>query len=275
MPHGIELKAPAMTYKEITVSSLLRIGSAAKGLVYFLMGLFCLGTVVNISTGTSGPEETIAWLGRNPYGQVVYFVLGTGILCYAAWRLYEAFLDPFARGKSFAALFYRLNCIIVGICYGALAVYSFRRLFRFYDGGEIRKDALQLVLQLPYGAAITYIIAVAVVGAGISALYTGFSNAHMRDVDNWALTRVQRKGFEIVGAVGLGGVAAVYFIMAYSLYRVAQMNYADNFMGVGDSLAYLEGWSVGLMLMLITGVGLLAYGIFMFLLAYYERRPEL
>ncbi len=257
-----------------TINLVMRIGSAAKGLVYFLMGAFCLTTVFGVSTSTSGPRDIIQWLGRNQYGQLVYLLLGLGILAYALWRLYEAFIDPHRRGKTAGALFYRINCIVVGGTYAALAFYAFRRLFRGHEKGEVREDALQILLSFPYGNKIVYLIAALVIGAGISALYTGFSNLHMRDVDDWSLSKTQHVWFRWVGVVGLGGVAAVYFIMAYSLYEVGKLHRAENFRGVGEALSYLEGWGVGLVLMLITGTGLVAYGIFMGLKAAYERRPD-
>ena len=263
-----------MNKRAITANVLLRIGSAAKGTVYLLMGLFCLGTVFGISSGTGGPKETIAWLGQNPYGQAVYLVLGLGILSYALWRLYEAFNDPYGRGTSYNALFYRLNCVIVGGAYSALAIYAFRRLFRGREGDDARKDIIQIVLGWPLGDAIIYIVAVAVFGAGISALYTGFSRSHMRDVEEWALSRVQRKWFRRVGFLGLGGVAAVYFIMAYSLYQAARLHSGEKFKGIGESLSSLEGWGLGLAMMFLTGIGLVAYGVFMLLRAQYEKRPE-
>ncbi|OAV43970.1 DUF1206 domain-containing protein [Lewinella sp. 4G2] len=255
-----------------TANILLRVGSFAKGLVYLLMGLFCLGTVLGVSYGTGGPKETIAWLGANPYGQAVFLLLGCGILCYALWRVYEAFFDPFDRGTSWLALYYRLNCLIVGGAYGALAIYAFRRLFRARTGGDIRQDALQIILGFPFGQYITYGIALAVIGAGLSALYVGIKNQHMRDVDDWALTQVQSKWFRTIGRIGLGGVAAVYFIMGYSLFEVARTYDGTEFRGVGEALSYLEGWGWGLAMMLVTGVGLVSYGVFMGLRAWYEKK---
>ena len=252
----------------------MRIGTVAKGLVYFLMGTFCIGTVAGVARGTLGPKDVISYLGQTTSGQIIYFTLGTGIAFYAFWRSYEGLMDPNKRGTSYGALFYRLNCLIVGGAYLALAVYAFRRLFRLGGGGDARKDALQLLLGLPYGEVIVYIIAGLVVFAGVSALYTGVSDQHMRDVEEWDLTKTQDTTFRTVGKVGLVGVALVYFIMAYGLYRVAQMSYAENFLGVGESLSYLEGWSRGLILMLVTGVGLLSYGIFMGLLSWYQQRPD-
>ena len=252
----------------------MRIGTAAKGLVYFLMGVFCIGTVLGIATGTGGPKETIAWLGQDRSGQVLYFLLGTGIAFYAFWRTYEGVKDPNNRGRSFGALFYRLNCLIVGGAYTALAIYAFRRLFRLDGGDDIRKDALQLLLTLPYGVIIIYLIAGLVVLAGVSALYTGVTNAHTKDTEEWAMTQVQSKLYRAVGLVGLVGVAAVYFIMAFGLYQVAKLSYAENFLGVGEALSELESWSRNTILLLITGVGLLCYGIFMGLQSWYQQRPD-
>lgn len=162
---------------------------------------------------------------------------------------------------------------MVGAAYTALAFYAFRRLFRLGSSGEIREDALQILLRFPYAEIIIYLIAVGVLLAGVNALYAGFTNAHMRDVDELALSTAKEKWFNFTGRVGLAGVAAVYFIMAYSLHQVARLSQADKFRGVGESFSYLEGWGWGLIMMLITGTGLFAYGMFMFIVATYGRKP--
>ena len=249
---------------------LLRIGSVSKGLVYVLMGLFCLGTVIGIASSTGGPQETIRWLGQNPYGQVVYVLLGAGIGSYALWRLYRGIFDTGKRGSSAGGLFIRLNDLVVALAYGGLSFYAFRRLFTAREGGEIREDALQILLGWPYGDYLIYGIALATVGAGVNAIYIAWTDAHMLDISDWDLTEGQEAFYNRLGSVGLVGVALVYFIMAWSLYRVGRLHWAEEFRGVGESLSYLEGWGLGFFLMAITGVGLLAYGLFMFFCARYE-----
>jgi len=247
-------------------SLLFRIGSLSKALVYFLMGLFCLGTVVGIVSSTGGPIETIKWLGQNPFGQVLYFLLGLGLGCYSLWRFYKVFFDP--QHDGFMG---RLTSISVGVAYGGLSYYAFTRLFGTSSEDDVRKDLLQILLEFPYGTVVVYAIALAVILAGVSALRIGLTNQHVKDVPEWQLEPWQATLFRNVGRVGLLGVAIVYFIMAYSLYRVARLQTGSAFLGVGESLAYLESGHFEWYLLIITGVGLLAYGIFMMLRARYEK----
>lgn len=245
---------------------LFRVGSLAKALVYILMGLFCLGTVVGMVSSTGGPQETIKWLGQNPFGQALYFLLGVGLGAYALWRAYKVIFDP--QDDGFMG---RLTSLSVTIAYGGLAFYAFARLFGKASDDDVREDLLQIVLGLPYGVIIVYLIALGVIAAGISALYIGIKNRHVKDIPDWNLHPWQAALFSNVGRVGLLGVAIVYFIMAYSLFRVAYYRTGEAFKGVGASLAYLETGQIGWWLMVITGVGLLAYGIFMVLRAAYEK----
>ncbi|WP_020571706.1 DUF1206 domain-containing protein [Neolewinella persica] len=245
---------------------LFRIGSAAKGLVYLLMGVFCLAAAVGVARSTGGPQEIIRWLGSNPFGRIVYFLLGLGLLAYSVWRWYKFFANPQRDGW-----FSRVNSISVGVAYAGLALYTFMQFFREQTGEDVRKDLLQHLLSFSWGEAAVYLIAVLVVGAGVAALQLGISNQHMKDVEHWELTERQESVFRNIGRTGLSGVAIVYFIMAWSLFRVGQQQNGNEFRGVGESLAALEGWTIGWWLLALTGVGLLAYGIFMFLRVKYER----
>lgn len=245
---------------------LFRTGSAAKGLVYLLMGLFCLAAVVGIASSSGGPQEMIQWLGKNAVGWMIYCLLGAGLLAYSLWRWYKFFADP--QKDSW---FSRINSVSVGIAYAGLSVFAFMQLFRRGDNDDVREDLLQLLLSYSWGEAVVYVIALLVVGAGIAALQLGLSNRHMKDVDKWELTDRQESLFRNVGRIGLSGVAIVYFIMAWSLFQVGRQQSGREFRGVGESLAALEGWTIGWWLLAITGVGLLCYGVFMFLRARYER----
>lgn len=245
---------------------LFRIGSLSKALVYVLMGLFCLGTVVGIVSSTGGPVETIRWLGQNPYGQLLYFLLGLGLGAYSLWRIYKTIFDP--QDEGWAG---RLTSLSVAVAYGGLSLYALRRLFGSGDEDDVRKDLLQLLLGWSYGVVIVYGIAVGVIVAGVSALRLGVINRHVKDIPTWNLRSWQIALFSNVGRVGLLGVAIVYFIMAYSLFRVAYFRNGEAFKGVGESLAYLETGNLGWWLLIVTGVGLLAYGVFMGLRAAYEK----
>lgn len=230
------------------------------------MGLFCLGSVVGIVSSTGGPQETIKWLGENPLGQALYLLLGVGLGAYALWRWYKVFFDPQDDGWTG-----RVTSISVGIAYGGLAFYAFARLFGNSNEEDVRKDLLQILLGWPFGVIIVYLIAVGVIMAGVSALRTGLTNQHVKDIPDWNLEPWQASLFRNVGRVGLLGVAIVYFIMAYSLFRVAYFRSGEAFKGVGESLAYLEAGHFGWWLMTVTGAGLLAYGVFMGLRAAYEK----
>ena len=62
-----------------------RLGHAARGVVYVLIGIFTIAADVGIRTEMDGSEGAFATLGRAPFGKILLATVAIGLVYYALW----------------------------------------------------------------------------------------------------------------------------------------------------------------------------------------------
>jgi membrane protein implicated in regulation of membrane protease activity len=249
-------------------------GYTAKGIVYSLIGFFAIAGVVSGASGggSGGPKAVIQWIGTNPFGQVLLFLIGVGLLAYCSWRWYSAVKDKQNDGQDKEGIAKRIGFAVSGTAYGVLSVYAFKLAFGGGDGGgNSKQDIIARMLSESWGPWAVGIIAAIVAGVAIFQLVRAIQDKHMEGIEGQGLSHDERETFEKTGEVGLTARFVVYGIISYFLFRAALMDDPSQFRGIGGSLNYIEDQSYGAFPLVAVGIGLLAYGIFMFVRARYER----
>lgn len=250
---------------------LFKIGYTAKGIVYVLMGFFAAAALIGLSKSPSGPKKIIEWMGQNPWGRITMGAIGLGLLCYCLWRLYQAIMDTEAEGKDASGVVKRIGWAVSGIAYGTLSVFAFKEAF-FGGGnsGDQKQDIIAQILSLSYGQILIGILGVIIAGVACYQLYRGLTDKHMEKVESQQLSHDEEKLFRTAGRVGLTARFVVYGIIAYFLFKAALLDDASKFKGMGEAMRELEGTG-GSLALIVLGLGLMAYGFFMFVRARYER----
>ena len=105
------------------VPPLARLGYAAKGVVYALVGAIAVRAAL-ASGSAEGSTGALASLVDAQGGRAVLMLIAFGLLCHVLWRLVQAALDPersSADGKRIAIrVFYALSAAIyVSLAYTA------------------------------------------------------------------------------------------------------------------------------------------------------------
>ncbi|NJC26856.1 DUF1206 domain-containing protein [Neolewinella antarctica] len=253
-----------------TQQMLFQIGYTAKGIVYALIGFFALGSLIGISRGATGPKEIIEWLGNSSLGHFALVAIGLGLLCYCGYRLYMAIMDTKNEGEDATALVKRIGWAVSGTSYGILSVFAFKEAFAGGGSKGGKQTMIATILEQNWGHLAVGLIGLIVLGVAAYQVYRAVKDKHMKDVKSQGLSQTQENTFRIMGRVGLVARAVVFTIIAYFLYRAAQSEDASEFRGIEESLEYLnQGW--GNVALAIIGLGLLAYGLFMFVRARFER----
>ncbi len=257
-----------------TQNKLFTAGYVAKGIVYSLIGIFALIGVIGSagSGGSGGPKEMITWIGTNPFGQILLFLIGLGLLAYCSWRWYTAVKDKKNEGSDKEGIVKRIAYAVSGTAYGILSAHAFKLAFGSGGGGgSSKQDIIAKILSNSWGPWVVGLIALIMAGVAIFQLYRAITDKHMEGIEGLSLSEDQRETFEKTGEVGLTARFVVYGIISFFLFRAALMDDPSQFKGVGESLSFIEDQTYGQVLLAIMGLGLLAYGIFMFIRARYER----
>src|SRR2546428_9986780 len=91
---------------------LARVGFAAKGLVYIVIGLIAAGVALGMTRHFADAGGALRILLSEPFGRVLLVAVGAGLLGYAVWQAVAAALDVERRGSRLQGLAGRIGLAV-------------------------------------------------------------------------------------------------------------------------------------------------------------------
>jgi uncharacterized membrane protein YidH (DUF202 family) len=250
-----------------------RFGYAAKGVVYVIIGvLAAVG-----ATGGGEPKDSrgaLTELLRQPFGSVLLCVVAVGLAGYALWRLTMALKDTENKGSELKGLAVRFGYGCIALVYAGLS-YSAVQLVLGNGAGkgsdESSKEWTARFMALPFGRWLVGLAGLCVIGFGVWQCYKGLTarfrkrltTAEMHDLTDRLATRA--------GQVGLTARGVVFGIIGAFLIQAALHARAHEAQGLSGALRAIEQRPYGPWLLVAVAVGLVVYGLYMFVEARYRR----
>ncbi len=241
-----------------------RLGFIASGVVHILIGGIAIQLAIGSSTAEADQSGALAELATSPGGGVVLWILVVGFAALGLWLVVNACLLPQGERKTRVSHF--ITNFAKGIVYAALAVTA----YSFASGGSTSSasstsTASGDLLATPGGAVLLVVIGVGVFGVGIYLFVKGVTKRFTRDVRvprgaTGAVTVVLGVAGYVAKAVALGAVG-VLFVVAAVTGDAAQAN------GLDGALRSLASLPFGVAILVLVGVGLIAYGLYSFVRA--------
>lgn len=220
------------------------------------------------TTGTSGAFQSI---GTQPFGKVLLLVLALGLACYALWKLVQSVMDPDGRGTEPHGLIRRAAYVGSAFIHGGLAVVAAQEVI----GTEGRKDAkddvtAQVIGFLPpLGQILVGIVALGVLVVGLYQLYAGLSAKFEDEIRTYRMNNAARWAL-LTGRFGTAARALVILVAGGFLLLAAWQADPQEARGLGGALSTLQQQPYGPYLLGGAAAGLIAYAVFMFLVARYR-----
>ncbi|MFD9002485.1 DUF1206 domain-containing protein [Streptomyces sp. NPDC059582] len=251
-----------------------RAGLCARGVIYLLVGVLALQIALGDGQRQADRGGALAELADKPFGAVLLWILGIGVVGMALWRLPEAVfgsVGPDGR-KARKRLLAVVRCVFYAtVAYSVIA-------FAAGSGGDgsgssdkQSKDVTARVLELPGGQ---WIVAVAGAGIVVAGVWIG-ARAVMRSYrDKLNLGEMPRWARRTVDVTGVGGGAArgLVFAAAGAFAIRAAIDYdPDRAKGLDDTLRSFAGTPLGPALLGCVAAGLALFGVFSFVLARWRR----
>ncbi|MCG2420343.1 DUF1206 domain-containing protein [Aequorivita sp. F47161] len=243
------------------------IGFVSKGIIYLVIGTLSLLAALNMGGESSGTNQALIFLKRQPFGQVLLLLLGVGLLCYSFWMFVQTFNDPENIGTDRKAQMRRFGLFTTGLVYVVVAFLCFYHLFTYTISDDSNSQYLDFIgpVTLSYiFIGVGIILAVQAVVLIVGVLKGGL-------LDQFNLEGQKGSGFiRVVGQFGFYARAFVVAIIAYFFFRAGI--YTDNheIKGIQDAFSFLDQSAIGRILMAITAVGFISYGAFYALLTRYR-----
>lgn len=254
-----------MVDKSEKFSWLVRLGYAARGLVYILLGYLALSTA---GQAEGGGEAAFDMLQDVPLGTPLLWLMAVGLLAYAVYKLLGGIADIENRGTDGKGAAKRIGDVASGVAHGflAYAAYQFATGAQqaASDGSGERAGA---VLQWDLGGIVIGLIGLGfIVGALMQA--KSAVTAHFMDrVSPRAPT-----GVEMVGRAGHAARGVVFAIIGWSLMQSAWFSSERQVKGLGEAILSLRDNGA---LYTLVAIGLLLFGVFSLVVARYRIIPDL
>lgn len=246
---------------------LARTGFAASGLVHLLLGYLAIRVAFN-QGGKTDQAGALAEVTKLPGGIFVLWVAAIGLFALALWLAVEGALGI---GSSSKKRWVRsVASIAKAIAYAALGVTALTfALGGSADSGESTQDASAAILALPGGPLLLGIVGAIAVGVGVYFGHKGITRGFEDDI-----TVPDGRATKPVAALGMSGYIAkgVAIVVVGILFVVAAVKVdPDDATGLDGALKSLAELPFGKVILIVVGVGLVAYGIYTFVRARFAR----
>lgn len=253
------------------VEILGRLGYAAKGVVYLIIGTLAIMQLAGQGGDVTGSQGALLSLDRQPYGEFLLWAMAVGLFAYTAWRWAQGFLNVERKGGDKEDWAKRIGLIISGGLYAVVAVSAVRLALDAGGGstGENSQQQASEAMSFPGGA---WLVVAVGIGFAVTGLYQLWRAFRLKFTDHWkaSLSGSPRTWATRISRFGISARAVVFLIMGSYIAWAGFAGQAEKAKGLGETLREFadQPWLLG-----IAAAGLVCYAVYSMTNAVYRRIP--
>ena len=257
------------------ITPVAQAGLIAKGIVYCLVGLMAFMAAFSLggqSTKQADTTGALKFVEDLPAGKWLLMAVGIGLLCYALWRVVEAFTQNKYRDSNNKKVGNKLRLVLSAIGYLTLGIAAIRiatSSSQGSSGGNSNQETASDILSQPMGQWLLGLLALILAGVGVYQIYYAWSEKYKKHVSS-----IPGSGSQILlktGKVGYAARGIVWLIIAWMLLNAALHANASEAGDTSQAFGFLQDSSYGQLLLGVISAGFICYGVFCFIRARYER----
>jgi hypothetical protein len=255
------------------VEGLGRVGLAAKGVLYFVIGLLAIQVARGGGGEKADTQGALSEIAQKPFGRGLLVVLALGLAAHALWRLAQAILDRDDEGEDAKGITKRLGSLARGVWYGVLCWLTTTRIFGesgSSGGGKSEDKATGGVLDLPGGRYLVFAAAAGFLGAALFNAYRAVTCNFEKKLETYKMGKAERTASTAVGILGHLARFVVWSLVAAFLAKAAWEYDPKEAVGLDAALHKVAGQPYGEFLLLAVALGLIAYSLYCFVQARYR-----
>ncbi|MBR8639831.1 DUF1206 domain-containing protein [Streptomyces tuirus] len=251
-----------------------RAGLAARGVIYLLVGALALQIAFGDTNQEADRGGALAELSQKPFGAVLLWALGIGLVGMALWRLSEALFGSVgqdgrsARKRLLATVRF---AFYVFVAYSVLSFASNRGQSGGGSSDRQSQDATARALEIPAGQWLVGAAGLAIVAAGG---WIGVRAVLRKYHDELRLGQMSPRARRLVDVTGVAGGAArglVFAVAGVFAVRAAIDYRPDQAKGLDDTLRTFADTPLGPWLLVCVAAGFVLFGVFSFAMARWRR----
>jgi TRAP-type C4-dicarboxylate transport system permease small subunit len=253
---------------------LARFGYAAKGVVYIIIGGLAALAAFTGGGRTTDSRGAFEEILSKSYGKLLLGAVAIGLAGYAIWRFVQAIKDTENKGSGAKGIARRIGYIVIGVIHVGLAFSAAQLIFG--SGGGSRGDAASkewtaTLLAQPFGQWLVGAAGLGFIAFALSQFYKAFTTKFREKLKTNEMSEKTEAFATRTGQAGLSARGVVFGIIGAFLIQAALHSNAGEARGLSGALRALEQQSYGQWILGIVALGLIAYGFYMLVTAWYRR----
>ncbi|WP_433549342.1 DUF1206 domain-containing protein [Streptomyces sp. CA-294286] len=251
-----------------------RAGFAARGVIHLLIGVLAMQIAVGGGDKSADQGGALAEIAEKPFGKVLLWALGIGLIAMALWQLTEALfgsVGPDGHKPRKRLLAGALFVFYGFVSYSVLAFAVGSKSSGGNSSDKESQDVTAKAMELPAGRWLVGVVALVIVGAGVWIAIQAARRKYHKEMKMGAMSRRTRQLVDVTG-VGGGVARGLVFAVAGGFALAAAVTYdPDKAKGMDDTIRSFRETPVGPWLLVALAVGLILFGVFSFAMARWRK----
>lgn len=245
-----------------------RLGYAARGVVYVIIGVLALLAALGMGGETTGPQGALSTLRGQPFGSVLLGAVAIGLFGHAMWRFLQSVMDTDGHGHDAKGVVVRLGLFASCLAHISLALYAASLIRAPGQGGDSQGDFVRWLMGQPGGQIAVILVGVVTVIVGIVQIWRGIARKFEKHL---VIDEAKRKALSPICSVGLVARGVAFGIIGILLMYAGWNLNPEEAKGIDGALQTLQGGAFGRFLLGAMALGLIAFAAYSFVLALYRR----
>ena len=246
---------------------LVRLGFAARGVVYLLLGYIALGTG---GEAKGGQAAVFDYIQQVPFGTPLLWIMALGLLGYAVFKFLSAVADIQHQGSDATGALQRVGDAASGVAHTffAYVCYQFAKgAQQSVSDGSGGQEMAGSVLAMELGSVLIGLLGLGFLVAGFMEGKKAWTAGFMRWISHRAPS-----GVRTAGRIGHAARGIVFAVIGWSMVQGAWFARESEIKGLGEAILSLRGMGT---LYTLVAVGLMVFGAFGLVLSRYRIVPDL
>ena len=265
--HGAAARAADSTW----LSRAARVGLAARGLVYVLIGLLAI-EVARGGAARTDQQGALRKIAEQPFGRTMLWLVGAGFLAYGLWRLGEGIWGRREESDEKKRTVKRIESVASGVIYLVLCVTAVRIASGSAGGGGSSEQSLTArLLEAPGGQTILVVIGLVLIGVAMALAWRGLTTDFEQQLRCGEMSSTTYAVVRRLGQVGYVSRGLVVGLVGGLVVKAALGQEPDQPAGLDVALERLVSAPFGQLLLPVAAAGLVCFGVYSFAEVRYRR----
>ncbi len=255
---------------------LARIGYVVDGVLHLIIGVIVLRLALGSGSGEeASPTGALSELSSTGFGTFALWVTVVAFVALGIWQAVNAAAGVGTAGihrQDASRTGERVKAAAKAVLYLGLAYTA----FRFTQGqgssqSAQSQDVTAQLVQSTGGRVLVGAVGLVVLGVGAYLVYKGATKKFLEDLQGTGRSREVSKAIRVLGTAGyVAKGVAVAVLGVLLVYAAAQADAAEA-TGLDGAFRTIGEQPFGQVLLILMGVGIAAFGVYLFARARYQR----